>query len=83
MGRPAPPRATPTTVRIRVTEKRFSHLSIPAVTLTNSLGADDVGSSNDASGTVRVHGSNVALYNLNIINSRGAVSFCSQRTFHY
>ncbi|KAK0448751.1 pectin lyase-like protein [Armillaria borealis] len=42
------------------------------VTLTNSLGADDVGSSNDASGTVRVHGSNVALYNLNIINSRGA-----------
>ncbi|KAK0476793.1 pectin lyase-like protein [Armillaria novae-zelandiae] len=28
------------------------------VTLTNSLGADDVGSSNDASGTVRVHGSN-------------------------
>ncbi|KAK0225528.1 pectin lyase-like protein [Armillaria fumosa] len=41
------------------------------VTLTNSLGADDVGSSNDASGTVRVHGSNVSLYNLNIINSRG------------
>ncbi|KAK0421817.1 pectin lyase fold/virulence factor [Armillaria borealis] len=40
------------------------------VTLTNSLGADDAGS-NDASGTVRVHGSNVALYNLNIVNSRG------------
>ncbi|KAK0199913.1 pectin lyase-like protein [Desarmillaria ectypa] len=35
------------------------------VTLTNSLGADAAGS-NDASGTVRVHGSNVALYNLNI-----------------
>ncbi|KAK0199906.1 pectin lyase-like protein [Desarmillaria ectypa] len=42
------------------------------VTLTNSLGADAAGS-NDASGTVRVHGSNVALYNLNIVNSRGQV----------
>ncbi|KAK0186628.1 pectin lyase-like protein [Armillaria mellea] len=42
------------------------------VTLTNSLGADDAGS-NDASGTVRVHGSNVALYNLNIVNSLGEV----------
>ncbi|KAG7439835.1 pectin lyase-like protein [Guyanagaster necrorhizus] len=47
------------------------------VTLTNSLGADDAGS-NDASGTVRVHGSNVALYNLNIVNSRGEVCSCDQ-----
>ncbi|KAK0191920.1 hypothetical protein F5146DRAFT_883346, partial [Armillaria mellea] len=47
------------------------------VTLTNSLGADDTGS-NDVSGTVHVHGSNVALYNLNIINSLGKVIFCSR-----
>ncbi|KAK0450389.1 pectin lyase-like protein [Desarmillaria tabescens] len=48
---------------------RQLHQQLP-VTLTNSLGADDAGS-NDASGTVRVHGSNVALYNVNIVNSLG------------
>ncbi|KAK0437891.1 hypothetical protein EV421DRAFT_1907086 [Armillaria borealis] len=40
------------------------------VTLTNSLSADDA-RSHDASGAVRVHGSNIALYNLNIVNSLG------------
>ncbi|KAK0473429.1 pectin lyase-like protein [Armillaria novae-zelandiae] len=36
----------------------------------HGLGASEAGS-NDASGTVRVHGENVALYNLNIENSFG------------
>ncbi|PBK71266.1 pectin lyase-like protein [Armillaria solidipes] len=40
------------------------------VTISYGLGASEAGS-NDASGTVRVHGENVALYNLNIENSFG------------
>lgn len=43
-----------------------------AVTISYGLGASEAGS-NDASGTVRVHGENVALYNLNIENSFGKV----------
>ncbi|SJL09423.1 related to pectinesterase precursor [Armillaria ostoyae] len=42
------------------------------VTISYGLGASEAGS-NDASGTVRVHGENVALYNLNIENSFGKV----------
>lgn len=41
-----------------------------AVTITNSIPASTAGS-NDASGTVRVHGTNVSLYNLNIANTFG------------
>ncbi|KAK0450325.1 pectin lyase fold/virulence factor [Desarmillaria tabescens] len=40
------------------------------VTISYGLGATEAGS-NDASGTVRVHGENVALYNLNIENTFG------------
>ncbi|KAK0495495.1 pectin lyase-like protein [Armillaria luteobubalina] len=40
------------------------------VNISYGLGASEAGS-NDASGTVRVHGENVALYNLNIENSFG------------
>ncbi|KAG7439793.1 pectin lyase-like protein [Guyanagaster necrorhizus] len=40
------------------------------VTISYGLGASEAGS-NDASGTVRVHAENVALYNLNIENSFG------------
>ncbi|KAI0074491.1 pectin lyase-like protein [Panus rudis PR-1116 ss-1] len=40
------------------------------VTITNNIPASTAGS-NDASGTVRVHGTNVALYNLNIANTFG------------
>ena len=41
------------------------------MTITQSKGADEAGS-NDASGTLRVKTSNVGIYNLNIINSRGS-----------
>ncbi|CAL1714409.1 unnamed protein product [Somion occarium] len=40
------------------------------VTITNNIPASTAGS-NDASGTVQVHGSNVSLYNLNIANTFG------------
>lgn len=43
---------------------------IVAVTITNNVPASTAGS-NDASGTVQVHGTNVALYNLNIANTFG------------
>ncbi|KIY68890.1 carbohydrate esterase family 8 protein [Cylindrobasidium torrendii FP15055 ss-10] len=40
------------------------------VTLTQSVTAGDAGS-NDASGTLRIHGDNVSIYNINIANSYG------------
>ncbi|KAI1793818.1 pectin lyase fold/virulence factor [Ganoderma leucocontextum] len=40
------------------------------VTITNNIPASQAGS-NDASGTVQVHASNVSLYNLNIANTYG------------
>ena len=40
------------------------------VTITNSLDASAAGS-NDASGTLRVHSDNVAIYNIDIVNSYG------------
>lgn len=43
-----------------------------AVTFTNTLPASIAGS-DDKSGTIRVHGTNVSLYNLNIINPSGNV----------
>ena len=44
-----------------------SHL---AVLITNNIPASQAGS-NDASGTVQVHATNVSLYNLNIANTYG------------
>ena len=44
--------------------------SIAAVTFTNNVPASVAGS-NDASGTVQVHATNVSLYNLNIANTYG------------
>ncbi|KAL1746874.1 carbohydrate esterase family 8 protein [Schizophyllum fasciatum] len=43
------------------------------VTITNGLDAGAAGS-NDASGTLRVHSDNVAIYNIDIVNSYGAGS---------
>lgn len=41
------------------------------MTITYSKGADEAGN-NDASGTLRVKSSNIHIYNLNVINSRGS-----------
>jgi hypothetical protein len=48
-----------------------------AVTITDNLFAGNVGG-DDPSGTVRVHGTNVALYNLNIANTYGKQASQSQ-----
>ena len=42
------------------------------VLITDNVPASSAGS-NDASGTVRVHGTNVSLYNINIANTYGDV----------
>jgi hypothetical protein len=50
---------------------------LTAVTITDNLFAGTAGG-DDPSGTVRVHATNVALYNLNIANTYGKVGDQSQ-----
>ena len=45
---------------------------LAAVTITNNIPASQAGS-NDASGTVQVHATNVSIYNINIANTYGKV----------
>ena len=56
--------------------------SITAVTITNSLPASVAGS-NDASGTIQIHATNVSLYNINIANTYGdPVRHCTHAGVH-